>query len=108
MSDLGARGGRIITGGRRAARRVKRVRLDDDDQRRLIVLEAALKLARTRGFLSFSWTDVAAACAVKTSISTARRSFESLVALRTAVAQRAESEGAIDVVEKAKQFGFLN
>lgn len=120
MSDLGIRGGRMVTrsdkrplgaGGERRRKPAPkpRVRLRDD-MRRTVVLDAAYELAKRNGIASLSWPAVASACSQLTSAMTARRTFQSLVALRAALIERAESEDteeARQVLEQARQFGLL-
>lgn len=124
MSNLGARGGVLVTrtnkrpvmGRKRsgasqlkpATDQTKRVRLDDPAQRREVVLTAALKVARAESILDLTWPKVAVACEVKTSVITARRTFQSLVALRRAVAERGKSTGDQKLMDEAARFGLLN
>jgi hypothetical protein len=129
MSDLGIRGGRIVTradkrpvaadkhciavkarAGARGKRAHKlRVRLTDE-ARRKVVLDAAYELAKGKGLASLSWPSIAANCEQLTSAITARRTFQSLVALRAALIERAESENteeARQILRQARQFGLI-
>jgi hypothetical protein len=103
MSNLGARGGTIVT----RVGPLRRVRLDDAEHRRKIVLDAALTVARSKGLMRLNWPDVAKACKVTTSIITARRCYQNLVELRKAVAERARTAGDTDLIAQGKEFGFL-
>lgn len=102
MSNLGARGGTVIT---RAD--AGRVRLNDAGQRREIVLNAAIRVAKSKGIGRLNWPDVAAACRVQTSIITARRCYLSLVELRRAVVERAQAAGDSDLIAQGKDFGLI-
>lgn len=119
MSNLGARGGRIITSadparapmaapkrGKRFSR--DRVRLSEDERKRLI-LDAAMRLLDSGKLLvELKWENVANECSVRTSIMTARRAFDkSVVALRRAAAERGRSEGKAGIVEQGVRYGFL-
>jgi hypothetical protein len=106
MSNLGARGGTIVTRAGRVPLAERRVRLDDTDRRK-IVLEAAWSVALNKGILGLNWPDVAKACKVKTSLITARRCYQNLFELRRAVAEHARSTGNSDLTRQGTEFGFI-
>lgn len=119
MSNLGARGGQIITraGADRSAVRARRgkrfiggrVRMTEDERRR-IILEAAMRLLRGGMMLvELKWHNVAAACDVQTSVMTVRRAFDhSAIALRRAVAEHGRSVGDKAIADEGVRFGFLD
>lgn len=119
MSNLGARGGQIITragDGRRAVVAGdrfdrwsgERVRLTRQDRHR-IILDAAMRLlASGRLLIELKWETVAAECAVQTSVMTVRRTFDqSVVALRRAAAERGRREGNAGIIAQGIEHGFL-
>jgi hypothetical protein len=119
MSNLGARGGRIVTqadagkvavaqAGRRRRFSPERVRLSEDERKR-IILEAAMRLIeRGASLVELKWINVAEECELKTSVMTARRTFDqSVIALRRAVAELGRSRGNARIIEQGVRFGLL-
>lgn len=112
MSNLGARGGRIVTQAdpiRRGLRfKRDRVRLSEDERRRLL-LDAAMRLLDCGKLLiELKWENVALECSVRTSVMTARRTFDqSVMALRRAAAERGRSEGRADIIAQGVQYDLL-
>lgn len=95
--------------GRRRSQRARRMRLDATE-RRAVVLEAAYLLAKRPdvGLMGITWDDVVRTCEVSTSRMTARRCFQSLVALRRAVVERGRSLNDDAIVQQGTRYGLLN
>lgn len=65
-------------------------------------------IERGARLVELKWSNVAAECEVKTSIMTARRTFDqSVIALRRAVAELGRSRGNAEIIEQAVRFGIL-
>lgn len=115
MSNITGAGGhrarrqRAPVGRRRGQRVARRIRMDAN-QRRAVVLDAAYLLAKRPdvGLMGFTWDDVIRVCEVTTSRMTARRSFQSLVELRKAVVERGRSLKDSAIVQQGARFGLLN
>lgn len=119
MSNLGSRGGRIITRADkdrapvaavsgRGGRRPSRARIDDPDTRRAAVLDAAYRCAKRHGLFELNWPMIALACRVQTSVSTARRAFNySITDLRSEVVKRGIELGDSSIVDEGRRYGIL-
>ena len=65
------------------------------EERRAIVLTAAVTVANDRGLAAVTWDAVARACTVRTSVGTAREYFKTLTALWRAVAADTRANRAV-------------
>ncbi len=66
----------------------------DKEQRRAVVLDAALKIATERGLAALNFRDIAERCEVETSAATVRRYAKRLRDLQRAVVMRAKGTAA--------------
>lgn len=68
------------------------------DQRKVMIVNAALEVSKEKGLFNWTRKDVAAACAFKTSDETVKRYFKYQDSLRKAVAEHPD---ATDEIKKA-------
>jgi len=113
MSNLGARGGAVITEAawspddvRARAKPRSFVHLGPQ-QRAIVIITAATVVAKRNGIMGINWRDVLEECKPETAMATARRTFTSLMDLRKAVAERAKRDGDQELINQGRAHGLL-